>query len=446
MALEINRLHPAESQHAAASLSTNHHKVSAADFAFQSVLQPGDLICFGQACSEPVGLLRALLRQAESLHASLGRLKLFVAGSYSGMLKTEHGAWFDFLSYGAIGDGATLARAGLLEVYPVHYSQLASLLTDELLVDVVLLQISAANAQGQHSLGVASDYQVAAARRARVVIAEVNARVPFTPNALLPSDVRIDHVVWSDEPLVEVPPSPIDPTSEQVAAQVSSLVPHGATLQMGIGSLMAAICVALRSHRDLGIHSGIMTDGMADLMRQGVVNNARKGTHIGKAVAGSLLGSGKLFEFAHLNPDICLVDGHVTHGVDSLARQTRFCSINSAVEVDLTGQVNAEVANGKYVGAVGGQVDFVRAAAQCDDGLSIIALPSSAARGTVSRIVAKLNGPVTTPRCDVDRVVTEWGIASLRGLSLRQRAIAMAGIAHPDHRQELLRVASQLGL
>ena len=143
-------------------------------FPCRSILRPGDRICFGQACSEPVGLLRELLRQAEGLHETLGRLKLFVAGSYSGLIKPEHGAWFDFYSYGAFGDVATLARAGKLEILPVHYSQLPTLLAGELRPDVVLLQLSPIGADGRHSLGVASDYQLAAARHARVVIAEVN--------------------------------------------------------------------------------------------------------------------------------------------------------------------------------------------------------------------------------------------------------------------------------
>lgn len=413
-------------------------------FSFASVLRRGDRISFGQACSEPVGLVRALLQQGESLHATLGRLRLFVAGSYSGLLKPEHGAWFDFTSYAAFGDAGALARAGRLEILPVPYSQLPGLMAGALRPDVVLLQLSAPDAQGRHSLGVANDFQLAAVRAARVVIAEVNARVPFTPHALLPQEVRLDHVVHSDEPLVEGPRSTSDLVSEQVASQVAKLVPDGATLQMGIGSLMDAICRALRSHRDLGIHSGIMTDGMADLMVQGAVTNACKGSHVGRTVAGSLLGSGKLFDFADGNDAIFLAETHVTHGAGSLAKQVRLCSINSAVEVDLTGQVNAEVSAERYVGAVGGQPDFIRAAALSEGGLSIIALPSSAREGKISRIVSRLAGPVTTPRSDVDYVATEWGAARLRGLSLRERARSMAAIAHPDHRDHLLRAADTL--
>lgn len=418
--------------------------IQADQFRFDAVLLPGDRISFGQACSEPVGLLRALLQQAPTLSASLGRLKLFVAGSYSGLIRPEHAACFELAGYGAFGDAATLVKAGLLELYPAHYSRLPHLLAHELRPDVVLLQLSRADANGRHSLGVASDFQLATARRARVVIAEVNARAPYLPNALLPKDIRIDHMVASDELLVEGPRSAADAVSELVAGNVAGLIPHEATLQMGIGSLMDAICRQLHAHRDLGIHSGVMTDGMAELMKTGVVTNARKGTHVGQSVVGSLLGSRALFDFADGNPDILLVETPITHGEASLAQQRRLCSVNSAVEVDLTGQVNAEVSGGRYIGAVGGQVDFVRAASRSEGGASIIALPSSARGGQVSRIVAELSGPVTTPRSDVDHVVTDWGVAHLRGLSLRQRAQAMARIAHPSHREALQQAASQI--
>jgi acyl-CoA hydrolase len=411
------------------------------EFPFASILRPSDRICFGQACSEPVGLLRELLRQGDALHAKLGRLKLFVAGSYSGLLKPELAAFFDFSGYGAIGDGALLAREGQLEIHPIHYSQLPALLSNEWQPDVVLLQLSPPNQDGRHSLGVASDYQLGPARRARLVIAEVNARTPFSPHALLPSDLRIDYVVYTDEPLVEAPLTSVDVVAEQVASHVASLVDDGATLQMGPGSLMEAICRALQFHRDLGIHTGILIDGMADLMKIGAVTNARKGSHVGFSVAGSLLGSRKLFKFADRNPNIFLAETDVTHSEESLSRQFRFCSINSAVEVDLTGQVNAEVSVGRYIGAVGGQVDFVRAASRCAGGRSIIALPATAKRGAVSRIVKRLSGPVTTARNDVDCVVSEWGVAHLRRRSLRERAKAMADIAHPDHREALLQAA-----
>jgi acyl-CoA hydrolase len=276
------------------------------------------------------------------------------------------------------------------------------------------------------------------------LVAEVNARVPFVPGALLPQDVRIDHFVHADEPLVEFPAARIDDVSRQVATYLAPLVPDRATLQMGIGSLMEAICHALRSHRGLGVHTGILTDGLAELMRSGAVNNEHKGSFPGQSVAASLLGTRALFEFAHGNAAVRIVETDISHGAASLARLQRFCSINSAVEVDLTGQVNAEVSRGRYVGAVGGQPDYIRAAAACEDGMSIIALPSAAGSARTSRIVTQLAGPVTTLRSDVHWVVTEWGAANLRNTSLRGRAKALAAIAHPDHRDALLREADHL--
>lgn len=420
------------------------HSQAAQRIDFLDWLRADDLVVFGQGCSEPTTLLRRLLEQGESLQRSLGKVRLFVTGSYSGLIQPGHSDYFDFLSYGAFGICSTLAGTGHLGLYPVLYSRLPTLLGTELKADVVLLQLSAPDARNRYSLGIANDFQLDVARRARVVIAEVNRQVPFSPSALVPDDLRIDHMIWTDEAPVEVPAPVPDEMSMRIAAHVAPLIPDGATLQMGMGSLMSAICQALSEHRDLGVHGGILTDGLAELMRQGVVTNALKGSHVGKSVVGSLLGSRRLFEFAHNNEDVCLVSTDVTHGQAWLSRQRRFCSINSAVEIDLTGQVNAEVANGKYVGAVGGQPEYVRAAAQSEGGLSVIALPSTAARGKVSRIVSQLSGPVTTARSDIDCVVTEWGAARLRGLTLRQRALAMVGVAHPSHRDDLLAAASAM--
>jgi acyl-CoA hydrolase len=410
---------------------------------FLRFLEPGDVISLGQGCSEPLTLTRQLAAQRAELCSALGRLKVFLAGSFSGMFTPDMAAQFDFASYGAVGDAAALARAGSLDIYPLHYSQLPRLLAGALRPDVVLLQLSPPDAAGRHSLGVANDYQLATARHARVVIAEVNARMPWTFGALLPTDLRIDHMVHSDIALVDAPTSQVGKTAEHIATHVAALVPDGATLQLGMGSIMDAVCRALRSHRDLGVHSGVIGDGVADLMAAGVVNNSRKPRYTGITVAHSLFGSRRLFDFAHLNPAIHVVETDVTHGAQSLATVGRLCAINSATEIDLTGQINAEVSAGAYVGAVGGQMDFMRAAAQSDGGLSIIALASTAAGGKISRIVAGMHGTVTTPRADVDCVVTEWGVAQLRGLSLRERARAMLAIAHPEHR-EALRSAADL--
>ncbi|MDB5828964.1 MAG: coenzyme transferase family protein [Variovorax sp.] len=410
---------------------------------FASLLRPGDGIVFGQACSEPRTLTECLVRQADQIVSAVGKPRVFIAGSYSGLFEPALGDCFDFASYGAIGDGAALARAGCLDLYPTHYSQLTRLFdSGQWRCDVVLMQVSPADASGRHSMGLANDFQLAAARHARVVIAEVNAQVPWTFGAELPDGFRIDHRVQSDRPPVEAPAARGGATADRIAEHVADLVPEGATLQMGVGGVMNAICRQLQSHRGLGVHSGIVSDGIAELMLCGAVDNSRKTGDAGVTVAGSLFGSRKLFDFADRNPAFRLAPTHVTHGPAVLAGLHRLCAINSAVEVDLSGQVNAEVSGGHYVGAVGGQVDFLHAAALSEGGRAIVALPSTAAGGTISRIVPLLDGvPTTTARSDVDCIVTEWGVAMLRGLNLRERAQAMVRIAHPDFREPLSKAA-----
>ncbi len=410
---------------------------------FASLLRPGDGIVFGQACSEPRTLTECLVRQADRIVAAVGKPRVFIAGSYSGLFEPALAACFDFSSYGAIGDGAALARAGRLDLHPVHYSQLTRLFdSSQWRCDVMLLQVSPADASGRHSMGVAHDFQLAAARHARIVVAEVNAQVPWTFGAELPVDLHVDHWVESDRPPVEAPVARAGATAERIAEHVAALVPEGATLQMGVGAVMSAICKHLHSHRALGVHSGIVSDGIAELMQVGAVDNSRKTSDAGVTVAGSLFGSRRLFDFAHRNPALRMAPTTVTHGPAVLAGLHRLCAINSAVEVDLTGQVNAEVSGGHYVGAVGGQVDFLRAAALSEGGRSIIALPSTAAGGSISRIVPMLDGvPTTTSRSDVDCIVTEWGVAMLRGLNLSERAQAMVRIAHPDFRETLSKAA-----
>lgn len=215
---------------------------------------------------------------------------------------------------------------------------------------------------------------------------------------------------------------PPDSVATRIAAHVASLVPDGATIQVGLGALPEAVVSGLSGHRDLGVHSGLVGDAVAELMNAGVITNARKAFDRGSTVGGMLVGSQRLFRLADRNPAIQLRDTGYTHDADLLAAQHRFVAINSAVEVDLTGQINAEVAGGAYVGAVGGSVDFLRGAARAPGGLPIIAIPSE-------RIVETLSGPVTTARADAGIIVTEHGIADLRGQSLRGRRSRLSAIA-----------------
>src|SRR5690606_14393309 len=238
-------------------------------------------------------------------------------------------------------------------------------------------------------------------------------------------------------PLLEVPGAAAGEVEQAIARHIGGLVEDGSTLQLGLGSLPEAVLDCLRSHRDLGIHSGAIGNKVADLMEAGVITNARKARDTGITVAGVLFGGERIYRYAHLNRNIQLRSTDYTHSLEVLGSLDHLVTINSAIEVDLTGQINAEVAGGVYVGAVGGAMDFQRGAHASRGGLPIIALPATALGGTRSRVVGRLDGPVSTPRADAGLIVTEYGVADLRGCDLRERARRMIDIAHPDFRDAL---------
>ena len=362
---------------------------------FADFVRPGDVIVWGQACAEPVTLVERLLDQ----RATLG-------------------------------------------VYPGNYSTLPTLLTaGPLAADVVLVQCSSADEAGRHSLGLADDYYSAAIDSARVVVAEINDRVPFTFGARYLTASNIDVVVHTSRSPAEVPAGRVSAQAEQIAKNVATLVADGSTLQFGIGAIPDAVLNTLTECNDLGIHSGLLTDSAVDLIERGVVNNARKPNDTAVSITGLLLGTSRLFDFADRNPGIGLRPTAYTHDPAVLAATPRLVAINSAIEVDLTGQCNAEVAGGRYVGAVGGAADFLRGAARSVGGVPVVALPSTA--GDRTRIVSRLSGPVSTSRADAGVFVTEYGVADLRGLPLSQRRETMIAIAHPGHREQLAELAAR---
>jgi len=224
----------------------------------------------------------------------------------------------------------------------------------------------------------------------------------------------------------------------KLAAHVAGLIPDGATIQLGVGGLPVAVCRALEHHKDLGVHSGVISDIVADLVEKGVVTNARKGVDVGRIVTGGLFGSRRLMDFADGNDAIEIRCSEYTHNQQALSRLPNLYAINSGIEVDVTGNVNSEIAAGRYLGAIGGLPDFVRGAAASPGGRAIIALPSTTPDGKHSRIVATLAGrPISIARGDADLVVTEYGVADLRGRSFSERAERLRAIAHPDFRDRL---------
>jgi acyl-CoA hydrolase len=403
------------------------------------IIRPGDTVVWGQGTGEPLTLSEALVAQRHAI----GPVTIFLGPMFSETLHPAHADSLTFLSMSAIGTHRRLVEAGVLRIIPCQLSDVEGLFDSGVLKsDVVFLHLSPPDEHGEHSMGLLNDYLKIAMRRARVVVAEINERVPWTYGDA-PLDIeRVDYAVRTSRAPLEYSsraPTEVDTT---IAARVAELVPDGAVIQIGIGAMPSAILNALHSHRRLGLHSGMISDSVVDLVESGAVTNETKPFDRGMSVAGTLLGTRRLYDFAHRNPALRLMPLSFTHNVELLARIDGFTSLNSAIEVDLTGQVNAEVAGGKYIGAVGGQVDYVRAARRARGGRSIIALPSAARGGTISRIVASLTAPVvTTARSDVDVVVTEYGAAELRGRSLEERARRLIRIAHPRFREDLERQA-----
>jgi acetyl-CoA hydrolase len=400
-------------------------------------LRRGDRIVFGQACGEPTTLVEALIAQG----AGIGDLSAFIATSFSGLFTPETADSFALSSMGAIGALRSMTKAGRLQVIPVHVSQVGPLIaTGTIGCDVAMIQVSPADADGNHSCGLISDYVRAAVDKARVVIAEVNEMVPWTPGETVAAS-EIDVAVQVSRAPVEVAAGKVTDTDEAIARACAAYIGDGSAIQTGVGAVPDALLRLLGDRKDLGVHSGMLGDGLVDLVEAGVITNARKEIDAGVSINGALIGTRRLYDWAHRNAAIRMTPTSYTHDAGVLGRLSRLVTINSALEVDLTGQVNAEQSGAAYMGGTGGQVDFVRAGARSPGGCSIIALSATAKGGTLSKIVPVLSGPVTTSRSEVDVIVTEFGAAELKGQTLAERTRRLIAIAHPDFREELDRAA-----
>ncbi|HHV85906.1 MAG TPA: acetyl-CoA hydrolase/transferase family protein [Petrimonas sp.] len=409
-------------------------------------VKSGDRVVIGHACGEPPTLVEALvarapeLRDVEIVHmVAMGPAKY----AQPGMEKSfRHNALFV---------GATTRKAveeGRADYTPCFFSEIPRLFRQKILpVDVVLMQVTPPDDDGYCSFGVSADYTQPAAECARLVIAQVNRYLPRTGGAKIHVE-QIDYLVEKDEPLIELRPPQIGDVERAIGENVARLIDDGATLQMGIGAIPDAVLLFLQGKKDLGIHSEMFSDGVVALAEAGVVTNRKKNIHPGKFIATFLMGTRRLYDFVDNNPDVELYSVDYVNDPYIIGQNDNVVSINSALQVDLMGQVNAEMIGRRQFSGVGGQVDFIRGASRSKNGKSIIALPATAAKGTVSRIVAQLDcgAAVTTSRNDVHFVVTEYGIADLRGKSLRARAQALISIADPAFREQLTQQAYQMGL
>ena len=391
-------------------------------------LRDGDSVLVGQAAAEPVTLVDELLRAAAPLTEVTAMCGL-----------TVNDRWLDapdagvtVSSYLAHGPLRILAERGALEVLPWHYSEMERHFRDRSLpVDVVLLQVSPPDNDGFYSFGTTVDHAAFVAQTARTVVVEINDQMPATRSALRLHRSQVTASREVSTPLATTHrPVPTD-AERLVAAHVRRLVPDGATVQLGIGGLAQAIGSAISARRDLRVRSGLVGDWLLEMARAGALRSSHDAV-----VAGLALGSEELYELLATSEQVRFAPMSGQLRDRDPAWDAPAFSLNSAIEVDLLGQVNAEVAAGRYVGGVGGQVDFLRAARRTRVGGAVVALPSTSPRGA-SRIVSTLSGPVTSLKSDVDFVVTEWGVADLRSATLSERASRMIAVADPSHREAL---------
>ena len=406
-----------------------------------ALINEGDRIAWSGVAMEPNELLGILESQLESLPSDTSCLLNI---SLANAIDAERLA--ARMRITAIGGSVTNKRfgdIGALDVLPINYGAIPDLIASGMLkIDCVLLQVAADGANYNRSMMV--DYLTDAVPRARTVIAEVNDQLPITFGETGIDAADIDHIVHVSRRPIEVASRPARELEKEISRHVNRLISDGDTLEVGLGSLPDAVLEGLTDKRDLGLHSGTIGDRVTELVDAGVITNARKPIDTGKCVTATMLGTAKLYRWAHQNPLLELRSPRYTHDNVVHAQIPRFMAINSALEIDLTGQVNSETIGDAHVGVIGGQSDFMRGGIRSPGGRNIIAMESTARKGAVSRIVARFGaGIVTTARSDADVVVTEYGIAELRGRTVHERAEALIAIAHPDFRSTLQKVADQ---
>ncbi|KDE70915.1 4-hydroxybutyrate CoA transferase [Fusobacterium necrophorum DAB] len=417
-------------------------KIVTADEAVKQI-KSGDRLIFSHACGEAQEITDALLRNKESYEkVEIIHLVPMGKGEYA---QEENQKYFYHNSF--FGGGST--RKAINGTYgdftPSFFFEIPNLFrkNGKLPLDVAIIQVSAPDEHGYCSYGISCDYTKGAAENAKIVIAQVNKYMPRTLGENFIHLSAIDSIVEYDQPILQLNPPKIGEVQKKIGEYCAGLIQDGDTLQLGIGAIPDAVLTFLKEKKHLGIHSEMISDGVVDLILAGVIDNSQKTIHKNKCIVSFLMGSQKLYDYVHNNPGVELYPVDYVNHPFVIAQNDNMVSINSALQVDLMGQVNAESMGAKQFSGTGGQVDFVRGAAMSKGGRSIIAMPSTAAKGTISKIVMNLDvgATVTTSRNDVDYIITEYGIAELKGKTLRERAKALIAIAHPDFREQLTKQA-----
>jgi acyl-CoA hydrolase len=411
------------------------------------LVRDGDTIVVPIAAGEPPALLRALSEQRREFRdVTVFQMLPLRPFDYFDPETAEHVRHSSpFLG----APNRAGVRDGWIDLVPSHFSEVPRLIRRGLVsADVLFAQASPMSEDGMLALGLSPDYSMAAIEKASTVVLEVNPHVPFAHGACRVHISQVTAVVETDEPLPELPPTTIGDVERAIAGYVGELIPDGATLQIGIGAIPDAVVQQLASKRDLGIHTEMFGDGILSLIEMGVATNRRKNRHRDVTIATFALGSQRLYAYLDDNPAVQMHPVDVTNDPVLAGQNDRLHSINGSLQVDLIGQCGSESLGHRPYSGTGGQFDFVRAANRSEGGRSFIVLPSTAKGGTVSRIAPTLapGTHVTTSKNDIDHVVTEYGVARLRGRTVRERARALIGIANPDFRAELTEAAEQLGI
>ncbi len=408
-------------------------------------IESGQRVYLHGGAATPTPLIEALALRAIDLH-DVETVSMHLEGPAPHVAPGLAG----HLRHNALFIGANVRQAvaeGRADFTPVFLADVPALFAaGGLPLDVALIQVSPPDAHGYCSLGVSVDVARTAARYAHLVIAEINEQMPRTLGDAFVHSSEIDLAVRTDRPIIEVARLPLDARSTAVGKHVASLIEDGATLQLGIGSTVDSMLLELFDHHDLGIHTEMFSDGLVDLVEAGVVTGARKRPHPGQIVTSFVMGTRRLYDFVDNNPMVAMHPSHYTNDVNVIAQHDHMVSVNSAIEIDLTGQVCADSIGPRFYSGIGGQLDFIRGAARAPHGRSIIAMPSTAGGGTISRIVSTLKpgAGVVTTRGDVHFVATEHGIAELHGHHVRDRAQQLLGLAAPEFREQLAREAFEL--
>jgi acyl-CoA hydrolase len=414
-----------------------HEKLVSAEEALKAV-NSGDFIYVHPGCAAPQRLLESLVARATELNdVTIMHLMAMGAADYVQPSMEKHFRHIAFFSGKNVRDAINAGRA---DYVPIFLSEIPRLFSSmKVRVDVALIHVSPPDEHGFCSFGVGVECTKAAAEAAKIVIAQVNPNMPRVLGDNFIHVRKVTYFVESHDPILELPRVRMSPAFEKIGENVASLIEDGCTMQLGIGGIPDAVLNYVRDRKHLGVHTEMFSDGMVELVELGVVTNEKKTLHPGKIVASFVLGTKSLFDFIHNNP---IVEFHPSDYVNDpfiISQNSKMVSVNSAIQVDLTGQVCSDSIGDMVYSGFGGQVDFVRGASRAKDGKAIIALLSTARNDEISRISTYLDegAGVVTSRADVHYIVTEFGIANLHGKTLRDRARSLINIAHPKFRNEL---------